>query len=109
MFVCPLKNTLSAPTHMEWSPSGEVGVIAQAPLAVERFQHQLDGVDVPLREVLVGAEKVLEERDVLTEPRAFLKRFGSVGIIFSVHIPQLRLQGVDEMAPAHPRARGQGR
>ena len=37
----------------------EVRAVVQAPGLVQPLQHQLDGVDVPVGEVLVGAEEVL--------------------------------------------------
>lgn len=41
--------------------STEIGAVADAPLGVELAQHDLDGVDMPVIEILVAAKKVLEK------------------------------------------------
>ena len=41
--------------------SCEVGIIIQAPPVIEPLQHQFDGVDVTVGEVLVGLEEVFQE------------------------------------------------
>ena len=115
-----------------------VRVVVDAPLAVQPLQHQLNGIDMPVREILVGAEEILQKRDMLTEPGAFRKGCGSILVVTSsislapacrrelahsaapplpiepaslgfdggphflpAHIPQLRLQRIDAIFPAH--------
>ena len=74
---------------------GEVRAVIQPPPGVEPLQHQLDGVDVPVREVLIGAECVLEEGDVLGQPGVLTEGGGGLGIVLAIHIPQLRLQQIN--------------
>ena len=56
---------------------------------------------MPVGEVLVGAEEVLQEGDVLAEPGALPKSGGRIGVVLALHIPELGLQGVDDVFPAH--------
>gem|GEM_PF-2183805 len=80
----------------------EVGALGDAELAIQLGQHDLDGVDVCVAEILVGPEKVLEEGDVLGQQGAFAKgfrRIGGVGV--SAVIPALGFQHIDDILPGH--------
>ena len=83
---------------------GEIRIIADPPSAVQPLQHQLYGVDLRLGEVLVCPEEVLEEGDVLAEPAVHPKGlrgiFAFLCVLLNVHVPYLRLQGVDDVLPA---------
>ena len=78
-----------------------VRVVVDAPLAVQPLQHQLNGVDMPVREILVGAEKILQKRDVLTEPGMLPEGGGGFRVVLAGHVPEFRLQGVDAVPAAH--------
>ena len=65
----------------------KVCVVVQAPGLVQPLQHQINGVDVPVGEILVGAEEVLQEGDMLTETGPLAKRCRSVGIALALRIP----------------------
>ena len=43
----------------------KVAPIRDAPFLIQLRQHDLDGVDVSIAEIFIGAEEVLEERYVL--------------------------------------------
>lgn len=43
----------------------KVAPVRDIPFLIQLRQHDLDGVDVSIAEIFIGAEKVLEERDVL--------------------------------------------
>ena len=80
----------------------EVGALGDAELMIQLGQHDLDGVDVCVAEILVGPEKVLEEGDVLGQQGAFAKgfrRIGGVGV--SAVIPALGFQHIDDILPGH--------
>ena len=80
----------------------EVGALGDAELAIQLGQHDLDGVDVGVAEILVGPEKVLEEGDMLRQKGAFakgLRRIGGIGV--SAVIPALGLQHIDDILPGH--------
>ena len=79
----------------------EVRVVVQPPGFVQPLQHQLNGINVPVREVLVGAEEVLEEGDVLAEAGALAEGGGGVRIALAFGIPQLGLQRIDKILSAH--------
>ena len=79
----------------------EIRVIVESPLPVQPFQHQLDGVDVAVRKVLIGPEKVLEEGDVLAQASALPEGGWRFRIVLTIGIPQLGFQGVDDVLPAH--------
>ena len=81
--------------------AGEIGAVVDAPFFVHPLQHQLNGVDVPVCEVLVGAEKILQERDVLAEPGLLPERLRRLGIVLAVHIPHLGFQRIDAVLPSH--------
>ena len=54
-----------------------------------------------VREILVGAEKVLQKGDVLAEPGVLPEGGGGLGIVLAVHVPELGLQGIDAVPAAH--------
>ena len=78
-------------------------MVVQPKAPVQPLQHQLDGVDVPVREVLVGAEKVFQEGDVLAQAGLLAEGKGGVRLRFplAAHIPHLGLQGIDAVLAAH--------
>ena len=47
---------------------GEICAVVDAEFLIHLLQHQLDGVDVAVREIFISAEKVLQEGDVLAQP-----------------------------------------
>ncbi len=62
-------------------------ITAEAPLFVQPLQHQLNGVDVPVAEILIGPKEVLQEGDVLTEAGPLAKSGGSFRIIAALRVP----------------------
>ena len=79
----------------------EVRVVIHAPLGVQPLQHQLDGIDVTIRKVLVAAEKIFQEGDVLTQPGLMTKGCRRFRIVFAVLAPQLGLERIDTVLTAH--------
>lgn len=79
-----------------------VGGVGDAEAGIQLGEQNLNGVDLRIGEVLVAAEEVLEEGDMLGEPRNLLKRFrrGRVNVLNAVR-PCFRLQGVDRVLAAH--------
>ena len=66
-------------------------MVVQPKAPVQPFQHQLDGVDVPVREVLVGAKEILQEGDVLAKPGPLPESGWGVGVILPTDIPHFGL------------------
>ena len=82
--------------------AAEVSGIADAPLFIQAANHNLNGINVPVAEIFVGAEKVLEEGDVLTQPCGLAERFGSVGVLrIAALVPTLRFQRIDAVYTPH--------
>ena len=80
----------------------EVGTLGDTKLLVQLGQHDLDGVDMGIAEILVGTEKVFQEGDVLCQQGAFaegLRRVGGVGI--AAIIPALGFQDIDHILSGH--------
>ena len=79
-----------------------VGGVGNAKACVQLGEQNLDGVDLRVREILVAAEEVLEEGDVLGQPRDLLERLrrGGVDILDAVR-PCFRLERVDCVLSAH--------
>ena len=80
----------------------EVGLLVDAEFPIQLGQHDLDGIDVCVAEILVGPEKVLEEGDVLRQQGAFakgLRRVGGIGV--AAVIPALGFQHIDDVLPGH--------
>ena len=74
---------------------GEVRGVADAPLPVETLHHQLQYVNMGGVKVLVDAEDVTKERDVLCQQRAAKGRRGVRVIRFAAIVPVPGLQQVD--------------
>lgn len=76
--------------------------VGNAETGVQLGEQNLNGVDLRIREVLVAAEEVLEEGDVLGQSRDLLEGFrcGCVDVLNAVR-PRFRLQGVDRVLAAH--------
>ena len=84
----------------------EVGTVCDAPFPIQLGEHDLNGVDMGIREILVGAEEVLEEGNVLRQQGAFSEGF-RCGLIFGVTavIPKLDKEAAAlpaEEQPAKP-------
>lgn len=83
----------------------EVRIVGDAPLGVEPGQQDLDGVHVGVREVLVGAEEILEPGDVLGQHGAFAEGLGRLQVRrlqqILPRVPALRLQHVDAVLTGH--------
>ena len=80
----------------------EVGALGDAELLVQLGQHDLDGVDVRVAEILVGTEEVFQEGDVLCQQGAFaegLRCVGGVGI--AAIVPALGFQDIDDILSGH--------
>ena len=68
-----------------------VGAVGDAESGVELGEQYLDGVDLRIGEILVAAEEVLEEGDVLTQSCYLLEGVGSGGIdVLNAVCPHLR-------------------
>ena len=80
----------------------EIGPLCDAPLGIELGYHDLDGVDMGVRKVLVGPKKVFQKRSVLGQPRVLSEGFRRRRIVrLSTVIPALGLQHVDDVLPGH--------
>ena len=76
--------------------------VGNAEAGIQLGEQNLNGVDLRIGEILIAAEKVLEESDVLGQPRHLLERFRRGGVdIFDAVRPRFRLQGVDRVLAAH--------
>ena len=65
-----------------WAHPAEVGALGDAELVIQLGQHDLDGVDVCVAEILVGPEKVLEEGNMLRELGGLAKGLGWIKFRF---------------------------
>ena len=76
--------------------------VGNAEAGIQLGEQNLNGVDLRIGEILIAAEKVLEESDVLGQPRHLLERFrrGGVDVLNAVR-PCLRLEGIDRILAAH--------
>ena len=82
--------------------TAEIGALCDAPFLIQFREHDLDGVNVSIAEILIGAEEILEEGNVLCQQGAFSEGF-RCGLIFGVTavIPTLRLQHIDDVLTGH--------
>ena len=69
----------------------DLGVVIDAPLGIQALQHQLDGVDVPVCKVLVAAEKILQEGDMLAEPGVLPEGVRCLRVLLVIIAPQFGL------------------
>ena len=78
---------------------GEVRGIRNHELLIELLQQDFQGVDLGIRESLIGAEEVFQECDVLRQSGRLLKSFRAVQIIGIIRIvmPHFRLEDVDDV------------
>ena len=76
-------------------------MVVHAPVLIQPLQHQFNSVDVPVAEILVSPEEVLQEGDVLAQAGALPEGGRGFGVILALGIPQLRLQRIDEILSAH--------
>ena len=80
----------------------EVGALGDAKLLIQLGQHDLNGIDMRVAEILIGPEEVLQEGDVLGQQGAFakgLRRVGGIGI--AAVIPALGFQHIDDVLSGH--------
>ena len=80
----------------------EVGLLVDAEFPIQLGQHDLDGIDMRVAEILIGPEEVLQEGDVLGQQGAFakgLRRIGGVGV--TTIIPALGFQHIDDVLSGH--------
>ena len=54
-----------------------------------------------VRKILISAEKVLQEGNVLAQPGVLPEGGGSFRIVLSIHVPHLGFQGVDTVLACH--------
>lgn len=79
-----------------------VGGVGDAEAVVQLGEQDLDGVDLRIGKILVAAEEVLEEGDVLGQPRNLLEGFRCCRVdVFNAVRPCFRFQGVDRVLSAH--------
>ena len=82
--------------------TAEIGPLCDAPFRVELGYHDLNGVDMGIREILVGAKEVLEEGNVLCQQGAFSEGFrGGCIVRVAAVIPAFRLQHIDDVLTRH--------
>lgn len=83
---------------------GKVRAVRNAPLGIQLFQQDLHGVHLSIRKILVAAEKVLKEGNVLAQPGDLPEGFRTLPIcvrFFRIHRPYFRLQWVDDVLSGH--------
>lgn len=79
-----------------------VGGIGDAEAGVQLGEQDLDGVDLRIGKILVAAEEIFQEGDVLGQPCNLLESFRRGGVdVFNAVRPCFRLQGVDGVLSAH--------
>ena len=82
--------------------TAEIGPLCDAPFSIQLGEHDLNGVDMGIREILVGAEEVLEEGNVLRQQGAFSEGFrGGCIVRVAAVIPTFRLQHIDDVLTGH--------
>ena len=80
----------------------KVGVLGDAELLVQLGEHDFDGVDVGIAEILIGSEEVFQEGNVLGQQRVFVEGLRRiVGIGVSAVVPALGFQDIDEVVSGH--------
>ena len=78
-----------------------IGVIRDATGGVQLADKDFNRVDMSVREVLVGAEKVLEEGDMLGQSRCLSEGFRRILVYGFIVRPRFRLEGIDDILSAH--------
>ena len=87
---------------IHWGQAVKVGAVTDAPFGVQLTEHDLDGIDVLVGKVLVGAKEVPQEGDVLAQPCGLAEGFRGVLIVAAAPvIPAFRLQKIDVELAAH--------
>ena len=82
--------------------TAEIGPLCDAPFLIQLGEHDLNGVDMGIREILVGAEEVLEEGNVLCQQGAFSEGFrGGCIVRVAAVIPAFRPQHIDDVLTRH--------
>ena len=81
----------------------EVRFLRNAPLLIQLGQHDLDGIQLRVGELLVGAKEILQEGDVPRQQRGLAERLGDGLVCFgSVSlIPAPHLQHIDALLTGH--------
>ena len=98
----------------------KVGVLGDAELLVQLGEHDFDGVDVGIAEILVGSEEVFQEGDVLSQHGIAQKGFGYASTVVAggkvccpdhvrvriassgtLVVPALGFQDIDEVVSGH--------
>ena len=82
--------------------SAEVSPVCDAPFLIQLREHDLDGIDMSVAEILVGTKEILEKGDVLCQQCVFPKGFRR-GLIFRLAavIPALGFQYIDDVLSGH--------
>ena len=80
----------------------EIGSLCDAPFSIQLREHDLNGVDMGIRKILVSAEEVLEEGNVLRQQGAFSEGFRGGRIVrVAAVIPAFRFQHIDDVFTGH--------
>ena len=81
---------------------GVVGFICDPEVFVQLGEQNLDGVDLGISEVLICSEEILEESNMLGQPRGFPKRLRSSRVLLNRAIgPCFRFKRIDDICPRH--------
>ena len=82
--------------------TAEIGPLCDAPFPIQLGEHDLNGIDMSVAEIFVGAEEVLEEGNVLCQQGAFSECFRCCRIVrVAAVIPAFRLQHIDDVLTRH--------
>ena len=80
----------------------KVSIVIDAEVVVETGHQNLQRIDVSIGEILIGAEEVLEIRDMLTQHSRLTESFRSILVgRFRSFRPLLRLKRVDDILTGH--------
>ena len=78
--------------------AGKIGILRQVELLIEPGQHDLNGVYLHVGEILIAAEPVLQECQMLTQPSASAEGFRCIRVIHRLTGPGFGFQEVNHVS-----------
>ena len=78
--------------------SSKIGTVADAEFFVQLAQHDFNGVNMAVREILIASKEILEKADVLTELGGLTECLGRISVLrAAAFIPGFWLQRVNDI------------